>query len=143
MNLAEFLKHRRERPASADELHIHIGGFRTAVERLTARIRNVLAPYEDLQVEEQTVLLKEQGVPYGATALTPRFLDLHITVEPKGMSVIGAAGRVEMATGVNVVLLDWNGGDDWSYRWSIPSGDGTLRPLTDAAIEELVQGLLA
>ena len=143
MTLAEFLKHRRERPASAADLHGHIGLFRTAVERLAARIRDVLRPYEELEIEERSVLLKEEGVPYGATALTIRFLDVQVTVEPKGMSVIGAAGRVELASGVKVVLLDWNRGDDWSYRWSIPSGDGGSRPLTDAAIEEIVQGLLA
>ena len=71
---------------------------------------------------------EEEGVPDGPTALTIQFLDVQVTVEPKGMSVIGAAGRVELASGVKVVLLDWNRGDDWSSRWSIPSGDGGSRP---------------
>ena len=70
VTLAEFLKHRRERPASAADIHGHIGLFRTAVERLAARIRDVLRPYEELEIEERSVLLKEEGVPYGAPALT-------------------------------------------------------------------------
>lgn len=107
-----------------------------------ARFSEVLRPYDALEIEEWLPLLNEHAIPYNAPALTVSFRDDQITIEPKGAFVMDSEGRVAMSRGVREVHLDWAGGDEWTWRWVTPRTT-TPEPLTNQAIEELVQGLLA
>jgi hypothetical protein len=142
MTLREFLEERQRDSSGAAEQRRRIDAYRAAVKSFMDRIRGVLRPYDALVIEEWSPLLHEHGVPYNAPALTVSFRDDQITVEPKGAFVMDAEGRVAMSRGVREVHLDWAGGDAWTYRWVTPR-TSVPAPLTDQAIEDLVQGLLA
>ena len=47
-----------------------------------------------------------------------------------------------MSCGANVVWLIWSRADEWSYKWEYPLHAEAPQPLTDDAIEQLVEELL-
>ena len=145
MSLKEFLEQRALDPALGESVHARIERWRTAALNLIQRLRRVLQPHARLELEEWTVVLQEQAVRYNAAALTIRFQDVQITVEPKGTFLPPGEGngRVTMECGARLVLLDWRGEESWTYWWSLPQHDEPARPLTDTIIEDLVQELLA
>ncbi len=142
MTLREFLEERQRDSSGAAEQRRRIDAYRAAVKSLMDRFRKALSPYDALQVEEWLPLLHEHAIPYNAPALTVSFREDQIAVEPKGAFVVDSLGRVAMSRGIREVHLDWGGGDAWTYRWVTPRTT-IAEPLTDAAIEDLVQGLLA
>jgi hypothetical protein len=144
MALKEFLAERKQRAHTPGE---RTGAYAAAVSRLIARFKAILSPFKNqLTLEEWLPLLKEVdhgAPPYNAPALTVIFDDDQITIEPVGYYVINSKGRVQVTCGVREVHLDWAGsGDDWAYRWVNPRTTNAS-PLTDAAVEEIVQGMLA
>jgi hypothetical protein len=141
--LSEFLKEKAAQLDPNRKPQEIIEEWRSAVERLQARIRSVLAPYSDnLKIEEWVPLLDEGGIRYNAVALTISFFDYQITVLPKKAPVRGP-GRVEVSCGAKVLWLIWNNGDEWSYKWEYPPPAEGPQRLTDEAIEQLVQNLLS
>ncbi|XYH98878.1 hypothetical protein ACMHYB_03695 [Sorangium sp. So ce1128] len=142
MTLREFLEERQRDSRGAAEHRRRIDDYSAAVKRLMGRISDVLRPYDALEIEEWLPLLNEHAVPYNAPALTVSFQEDQITIEPKGAFVVDSEGRVAMSRGVREVHLDWAGGDDWTFRWVTPRTT-TPQALTNQAIEDLVQGLLA
>ncbi len=140
MTLKEFLEARKKSGSTPGD---RLQAYADAVGRLMTRIKGVVTPFPQLTIEEWLPLLKERGVTYNAPALTVVLEDDQITIEPVGTEVVGSKGRVRMACGVREVHLDWAGtGDDWTFRWVNPRTTEAA-PLTDGAIEEIVQGLLA
>lgn len=140
MTLKEFLANR---PKGADGATARTRRYAEAVERLMDRLTKRLTPYEQLSVEQWLPLLKEHGVSYNAPAITVLYGDEQVTIEPVGTYLINSKGRVRMTNGVREVHLDWDGTtDDWTYRWVNPRVT-TAEPLSDVAVEEIVQGLLA
>lgn len=142
MTLREFLEQRQHDGHDAAERRHRIEAYSAAVTKLMGRFREVLRPYDALVIDEWLPLLKEHAIPYNAPALTVSFRDDQIDIEPKGAFVVDAAGRVAMSRGIREVHLDWAGGDEWTFRWVTPRTT-IPEPLTNQAIEELVQGLLA
>lgn len=142
MTLREFLDERQRDSHGAAEHRRKIEMYTAAVKTLMGRFRDVLRPYDALEIEEWTPLLKEHAIPYNAPALTVGFRDDQISIQPTGAFVVDSEGRVAMSRGVREVHLDWAGGDAWTFRWVTPRTT-TPAPLTDQAIEDLVQGLLA
>jgi hypothetical protein len=142
MTLRDFLQERQHDSRGGAEQRRRIEAYSAAVKTLMGRFKEVLRPYDALQVEEWLPLLKEHAVPYNAPALTISFGDEQIDIQPKGALVMDSEGRVAMTRGVREVHLDWAGSDDWTFRWVTPR-TSTPERLTDQAIEDLVQGLLA
>jgi hypothetical protein len=143
--LSQFLREKKGQLELGRQPREIIKIWTTAVERLLVRIRSILEPYtaEGLTMQQWLPLLKEQGVPYNISALTIHFLDYQITVDPKAAPSNGDPGRIEMSCGAKIVWLLWAGGDNWSYKWEYPAYADGPRQLTDQAIEQLVQELLA
>jgi hypothetical protein len=142
MTLREFLQQRKQDSNGPAADRRRIEEYREAVKNLVKRFRDVLGPYEALEIEEWSSLLKEHSIPYNAPALTISFQDEQITIEPKGRFVIDADGRVSMTRGAREIYLDWAGREQWVFRWVLPRGT-KAQPLTNQSIEELVQELLA
>jgi len=142
MTLREFLEERQRDSHGAAEHRQKIEAYRSAVKRLIDRFSEVLRPYDALDVEEWLPLLTEHSVPYNAPGLTVSFREDQITIQPMGAFVVDSEGRVAMSRGVREAHLDWAGGDEWTWRWVTPRTT-TPQPLTNQAIEDLVQGLLA
>lgn len=142
MTLREFLKERSRDTGQAAEDRQKIREYSEAVRSLIQRIRQVLSPYELLEIEEWEPLLKERWIPYNAPALTVRFRADEIIIEPKGAFVVEGKGRIAMTQGIRKVHLDWLEDDKWAFRWVLPRETEPM-PLTDTAIENLVMGLLA
>lgn len=142
MTLREFLTDRARDTAGPAGDRLKIREYSDAVKSLMKRFRDVLSPYEALEIVEWLPLLKERSIPYNAPALTVNFRDDQITIEPKGAFVLDSAGRVSMTRGMREVHIDWAGGNDWVFRWVLPRTTNK-EPLTNEAIEDLVQGLLA
>jgi hypothetical protein len=142
MTLREFLAERARDTAGPAADRMKILEYSDAVTSLMKRFRNVLGPYESLEIQEWSRLLKEHAIPYDAPALTIRFRDDEIFVEPTAAFPVNSEGRVAMTRGMRQVHLDWAGNDDWTYRWVLPR-ETEAKPLTETSIEELVIGLLA
>jgi hypothetical protein len=142
--LGPFLREKKKLVAASERPRELIADWTAAIEHLEARIRAVLQPYEaeGLSIEEWMTLQKDQGIAYSVPALTVHFLDYQILVQPKAAPVSGP-GRVEMSCGPKVVWLLWAGEDHWSYKWEYPLYQDGPQQLTDGAIEQLVQELLA
>ncbi|KYF74728.1 hypothetical protein BE17_15250 [Sorangium cellulosum] len=120
-----------------------IDRWQPAVEKLMKRVKLALEPYkDDLLIEEWNTAHSEGGIRYNLLALTIRFIDYQITIEPKKAPGRGGPGRVEASCGLNVVWLLWSGGDNWSYKWEYPARSEGPQPLMGDAIERLVEELL-
>lgn len=145
MSLKDFLEQRSRDPSHAESVHAAIAGYKAAEAALIQRLMDRLGQYPQLELDRRGTGLKEQAIHYTVFELLIRFGDVQIAVEPKGAFLPDSRGRVTMACGAKLVLLDWQGDDAWTYWWSIPQRAlGALpQPLTDAAIEALVEELLA
>jgi hypothetical protein len=115
-----------------------------AITALVARFRNVLGQYEQLELHGWNVLREHRGFRYSADALTIEFGARVITLEPEVLEPEpGVLGRATLNAGVRLVHLDCDAnGTLWRYKWVIPS-DTAWAELDDAAIESLVEQLLA
>ncbi len=144
MTLREFLVERSSDSRGPAEDRLRIREYSDAVTKLTKRIRDFLIPYKalGLEIEEWVPLIKERWIPYNAPALTVRFRDDEIVIEPKGTFVVNGLGRVSMTRGMREVHLDWLGDDNWTFRWVLPRTTKAT-PFTDQDIEDIVLGLLS
>lgn len=144
MTLREFLVERAGDSRGPAEDRLRIREYSDAVKNLIKRFRDFLTPYKTLglELEDWMPLLKERWIPYNAPALTVRFRDDEIVVEPKGTFVVDGQGRVSMTCGMREVHLDWLGDDNWTFRWVLPRTT-KAQPLSDQDIEDIVLGLLS
>ena len=143
MSLKAFLEQRSQTPGYSESIRSTIESWKQATYRLLGRIEQQLEPYPQLDLQRRWVSLTEHSVRYGMERLEISFAEASIAVEPKGAFVPDSRGRVAMSCGAKLVLLDWVQRDEWTYRWSIPRRDDPPQPLTDAAIESLIEELLA
>jgi hypothetical protein len=144
MTLREFLESRAKDPGYAHSVRRKVERWREAEGSLIRRLESLLALYPQLELEERDVRLVEQSIPYSVGALTIRFGDAEILVEPKGLFLEESRGRVAMSCGARLVLLDWTEDTDaWTFRWSSPPEGKGSHPVTDEAIEKLIEELLA
>jgi hypothetical protein len=143
MSLKDFLEQRSREPAQGESVHAAIAGYKAAETALVERLVDRLKPYPQLELEKTGAGLMEQAIFYNVLELVIGFRDAQIAVEPRGALLPDSRGRVAMACGAKLVLLDWQGGEDWTYWWSSPERGEPRKPLTDEAIDTIVEELLA
>jgi hypothetical protein len=143
MSLAKFLSTFQGQTAPSP-VTAQVAAWTAAVAALVGRFRVVLGPYKQLELHGWNVLREHRGLRYNAEALTIEFGQSVITLEPEVLEPEpGVLGRATLNAGVRLVHLDCDvDGTLWRYKWVIPS-DKARAELDDAAIESLVEQLLA
>jgi hypothetical protein len=141
--LAAFLKARRQQQQRSETVHNRLARWKAAVHDLVTHFQAVLAPAGD-QAELTTwnVLLKEENVRYNATALTVDFGDQNIVVEPRGLNAEGV-GVVTAMSGARAFRFLWSEANGWRFEWLNPERHAPAEPVTSAALELVIEALLA
>jgi hypothetical protein len=122
---------------------VRVAKWKTAAEELAGRFQRVLASVGDqVDVTTWNALLHEGDVRYNATGLTLDFADQTIVVKPRGLTPHGV-GVVEASCGTRAFRFLWTGGTTWRFDWENPKRSAEPEPVTDDAIEHVIEALLA
>jgi hypothetical protein len=141
--LATFLRERRQQQQQRETVHDRLARWKTAVDDLVRLFQAVLAPAGDqVELTSWNVLLTEKGVRYNATALTVDFGDQNVVVEPRGLNAEGV-GVVTAMSGARSFRFLWSAAQGWRYEWINPERHAPAEPVTNAAIELVIEALLA
>ncbi|MBO0698200.1 MAG: hypothetical protein J2P46_07390 [Zavarzinella sp.] len=143
--LREFFQRKREKskPSSIDWAAKR-DDWIAAVRRLFQTIRS---NYLRSAAGEVELTEREKGVTedfvgqYRVPELVLRVGDEEVVFSPKGVNVVGAAGRVDVFGDRGDATLVWQGGDDWSI---VAARVPVLRliPLTGESLADLLAGIM-
>ncbi|MBL8212013.1 MAG: hypothetical protein JNK87_14950 [Bryobacterales bacterium] len=118
-SLSEFLRARKEQSsATTVDWNRKRDQWLEAVRGLYLRVENMLRADREagvVEVRTREVPVTEQFVgTYDAPLLELRVGMDEVQFLPKGVTVVGAEGRVDLRGDRNTVTLLWEGGDRWT-----------------------------
>ena len=114
-----------------------------AVKEFYPRIENdYLAGVNEISTERRDKLVREDHVGrYRIPELILRFGDERVGFSPKGMTVVGANGRIDVRGDRGEATLIWQGGEDWYFVASrIPTLQ--LVPLNPDTLAHILQEIM-
>jgi hypothetical protein len=116
--LREFFKQKREKstPSNVDWAAKR-DNWVAAIRRLFQVIQTnyLKSAAGEVELAEQEKNVSEEFVgQYTVPELVLRVGDERVIFSPKGINVVGAAGRIDVVGDRGEAILVWRGGDDWN-----------------------------